>query len=302
MNIIEPKNAAETSPHPRQAGESINLSRRRFSRSGIIISGVLLSLSSRAAVGGNFVCQSPSGFLSGNASVHGTPTTCGGHSPGYWGTHPEQWPFPYEPGKCGSTSTSCNTSSSSSSDSSSGSSSSKSADLNSSNSNSSDSKSSDSSSSSASCSSQSSSSSSESSSSNSKSSDSSSSSHESDSSSNPKPSDSALFKPAACTNAADWSGGTKFSNVFDCQKSGSSYAEFTMMQVIWLKGNQDSYQLGAHLVAALLNARMGLTPILPEPQIINIFHEWDRRGYFEPTAGVKWYASDIVAYLQSTLS
>ena len=75
-----------------------------------------------------------------------------------------------------------------------------------------------------------------------------------------------------------------------------------MMQVIWLKGNQDTQQLGAHLVAALLNARMGLTPVLSEAQVVNIFSEWNRKGYFEPTAGIKWYASDIVTYLQTTLS
>lgn len=75
-----------------------------------------------------------------------------------------------------------------------------------------------------------------------------------------------------------------------------------MMQVIWLNGNQDPFQLGAHFVAAILNARMSLTPILSEAMVINIFNEWNNKGYFEPTASVHWYAPDIVAYLQSTLS
>lgn len=75
-----------------------------------------------------------------------------------------------------------------------------------------------------------------------------------------------------------------------------------MMQVLWLNGNQDPYQLGAHFVAAILNARMGVTPILGDTEIVNIFNEWNHKGFFEPTAGVKWYAPDIVAYFQSTLS
>lgn len=74
-----------------------------------------------------------------------------------------------------------------------------------------------------------------------------------------------------------------------------------MMQVIWLGGNADPQQLGAHIVAALLNAKMGWTPVLTEAQVIGMFNEWNLNGYFEPTAGVKWYAADIVAYLQTTM-
>lgn len=75
-----------------------------------------------------------------------------------------------------------------------------------------------------------------------------------------------------------------------------------MMQVIWLNGNQDPYQLGAHFVAAILNEKIGATHILSGSQLVNMFNEWNRRGFFEPTAGVKWYADKIVTYLQSTLS
>jgi hypothetical protein len=74
-----------------------------------------------------------------------------------------------------------------------------------------------------------------------------------------------------------------------------------MMQVIWLTGNADPAQLGAHIIAAVLNARMGSTPTLTETQVTNIFNEWDVKGYFEPTAGVKWYAADIVLYLKTTM-
>lgn len=195
--------------------QSVNDTRRNFTKSGLIVSGVLLTLASRSALGGNFACQTPSGFLSGNVSTHGTPTTCSGKSPGYWGTHAAQWPMPYQPGSC--TNSGANSSNS-------------------------------------------------------------------------------------CTNAANWSGGTTFRSVFNCNGQGHIYTQYSMMQLFWLNGNQDPNQLGAYFVAAVLNARFGLTPVLAEPQVVNIFNEWDSKGYFEPTAGVKWYAPDLVAYLQSTMA
>jgi len=217
-----------------ESGAPSKVSRRRFVQSGLAVSGVLLTLTSRSAVGGNFTCKSPSGFLSGNVSTHGTPITCSGRSPGYWGNQPERWPSPYDPGKC-----QCNQPSSSKSSS-------------------------------------------------------------SDSSSKSSNSDQS-FMPA-CTKVSDWGEGTRFRDVFNCNGNGSIYVRYSMMQVIWLNGNQDPYQLGAHFVAAILNARLNLTPVLSASQIVNIFNEWNLSGFYEPTAGVHWYAADIVAYLQSTLS
>lgn len=235
----------------------VDIARRDFTKSGLAVSGVLLTLASRSALGGNLVCNSPSGFLSGNTSVHGTPASCNGVSPGYWGTHPENWPGPYLAGKCGSSySTSSSGSSSGSSSQSFGS-------------------------------------------------DSSSSSRDSGSSSKSKASDSSpssSLNLSACTKASDWSGGTNFHDVFNCYGNGSIYSQYTMMQVIWLTGNQDPYQLGAHFVSAMLNLKAGYTPVLTEAVLLSIYNEWNRKGYFEPTAGVQWYAPDIVSYLQSTFS
>ncbi|TAN75820.1 MAG: hypothetical protein EPN14_08360 [Gallionella sp.] len=195
-----PQNVAEQS-------KSVDESRRRFTKSGLAVSGVLLTLASRSALGNGFVCKSPSGFLSGNVSAHGTPQTCSGLTPGYWGNRPNGWPLPYLPGTCHS----------------------------------------------------------------------------------------------QCSNVSGWTGGTIFSNVFNCNGNGSIYNTYTMMQVIWLGGGGDPYQLGAHIVAALLNARSGRTPVLTEAQVINIFNEWNQKGYFEPTVNVKWYEADIVYYLKTTM-
>lgn len=218
-------------PWDRIAGpvRPVDIARRNLTKSGLAVSGVLLTLNSRSALGGNLVCHSPSGFLSGNASAHGIQPSCNGLSPGYWGTHPEQWPSPYLAGKCGGGKSGKSSLDSSSQPS-------KSPNLNS------------------------------------------------------------------CTKASDWTEGTDFRNVFNCYGNGTIYAQYSMMQVIWLTGHQDPYQLGAHLVAAMLNLKAGYTPVLTEGVLLGIYNEWNRKGYFEPTAGVQWYAPDIVAYLQSTFS
>jgi hypothetical protein len=65
--------------------------RRRFGKSGIAVSGVLVTLASGPVLG-DIVCKSPSGALSGNLSSHGTPPVCTGVSPGYWKNHTD-WPI-----------------------------------------------------------------------------------------------------------------------------------------------------------------------------------------------------------------
>lgn len=117
-----------------------------------------------------------------------------------------------------------------------------------------------------------------------------------------------------------WSGGTLFHPVF----SGSQFmadidgnattdkTSLSMMQVMIMSdgnnpwGLNDPDNLGAHIVAALLNAKMGFTTgALSEAQIINMWNEWwdnggPNGGYFEPTANVKWSSAQIVKYIVST--
>lgn len=68
-------------------------SRRKFATAGLAASSVLLTLASRPVIG-QVVSKSPSGFLSGNQSSHGTPAISQGRSPGYWKNHPASWPVP----------------------------------------------------------------------------------------------------------------------------------------------------------------------------------------------------------------
>lgn len=224
MNTDEHQNGEmENTQFPHDLADqikSVDESRRRFTKSGLAISGVILTLASRPVLG-DVVSTSPSGFISGNVSSHGTPQMSSGLTPGYWGNwggsgpQPNMWPSPYLPGEW-------------------------------------------------------------------------------------KKFDRQTGKSS--THVSEWSGGTLFSSVFNCIGNGTIYNGYTMMQVIWLGGGGDPDQLGAHIVSALLNAKSGKTPMLTESQVIGMFNEWNQDGDFEPTAGVKWYGADIVAYLKTTMS
>src|SRR5512135_285927 len=95
---------------------------------------------------------------------------------------------------------------------------------------------------------------------------------------------------------------TKFTDVF----SPSPYPpDTTFLQVLELQGGPPD-DVARHVVAAVLNAAAGWTPVLTIPAIQGIWNEYMTTGggtigYFEPTAGVKWYHDDIVNYLLSTM-
>jgi len=74
----------------------------------------------------------------------------------------------------------------------------------------------------------------------------------------------------------------------------------TLLDVLNLPVNQDD--VACYSVAALLNADANLTPPLPSTVVQGIWRDYASNGYFEPTAGVKWYAADIVTYFKSTMS
>jgi hypothetical protein len=86
---------------------SVDESRRRFTRSGIAASGVLLTLTSRPVLGNGGggwgggggggkppgkTCKAPSAWTSGDKSVTGAPPVCEGKPPKYWRECPKQWP------------------------------------------------------------------------------------------------------------------------------------------------------------------------------------------------------------------
>ncbi len=120
-----------------------------------------------------------------------------------------------------------------------------------------------------------------------------------------------------CNKAQNWKNGTLFHPLF----SGTRFmadldgnpatlkASLSLMQVMMLSdgsnpwGLTDPDNLGAHIVAALLNASTtpSLTPVLSAADVINIWNEWVSKGYFEPTANVQWNSQQIVSYLKTTM-
>jgi hypothetical protein len=62
----------------------------------------------------------------------------------------------------------------------------------------------------------------------------------------------------------------------------------------------DVNSLARYISAALLNSRAGLTPVLKPATVITMWNDYVQKGYYEPTAGVKWDAAQIVIYLQHT--
>lgn len=54
------------------------------------------------------------------------------------------------------------------------------------------------------------------------------------------------------------------------------------------------------IIAAYLNFRAGLNTYPTDLQAIAIFKEWQAKGIYTPSAGIKWSEDDIISYLGST--
>jgi hypothetical protein len=120
---------------------------------------------------------------------------------------------------------------------------------------------------------------------------------------------------SACNKVEKWTGGTLFHPLFSGTlfmadvdgNPGSPKTSLSMMQVMMMNNGSNPWglidpdNLGAHIVAALLNAQRGLTPVLSVTDVIGIWNEWVSKGYFEPTANVRWNAAQIVEYLKTTM-
>lgn len=75
--------------------------------------------------------------------------------------------------------------------------------------------------------------------------------------------------------------------------------------------NSGKDEVARHCAAALLNGVKGLTPsnVLSAQRVREVWYSYVRRGYYEPTAGVRWYANSsspagtggIIEWLKSTM-
>jgi hypothetical protein len=83
---------------------------------------------------------------------------------------------------------------------------------------------------------------------------------------------------------------------------GRVFAGKSMVEVIDLMQSGGLNSLGRYIVAALLNARSGRTPMLSETNVRAMWNDLINRGYYEPTAGIRWGATEIVAYIKTTIA
>jgi hypothetical protein len=110
--------------------------------------------------------------------------------------------------------------------------------------------------------------------------------------------------PSYWHTCESWPGGcnsgTYFRNVFHVPSNHSQYYPPSCGTVLNPQEFNDSSGLGSCLVAAYLNACAGYTSYLTPTMVQSIFNEWQSTGYYTPSAGVRWDAAQIVAYLQGT--
>ena len=103
--------------------------------------------------------------------------------------------------------------------------------------------------------------------------------------------------------------GTTFDSVFGRQ---GGYGTKTLSEVLRLSANSGRDGLAKHLVAAYLNALKGLTPkeVLDVSTVKSIWTSFIARGYYEPTAGIRWFpdyaepaspGGGLIAWLKTTM-
>jgi hypothetical protein len=96
----------------------------------------------------------------------------------------------------------------------------------------------------------------------------------------------------------------KFGAVFKCLGTTGPLAPMTLLQVLGppkeYKG-LDNNNVAMHIVAALLNARSGRVPQLPESKVSEIWNEYARTRYYSPRKNTTWDGKQIVDYLKSTM-
>lgn len=97
-------------------------------------------------------------------------------------------------------------------------------------------------------------------------------------------------------------GGQPASSFHGVGFGGSQFGSMSLLEVLGEGGNAGGYvALARHIVAALLNAASGKTPVLSVVAVSEIWNEYVATGGYEPTAGVNWEAEQIVTYLASTM-
>lgn len=97
----------------------------------------------------------------------------------------------------------------------------------------------------------------------------------------------------------------KFKSIFHCGAGSSALGNLTMGEACNPHPDIDQSNCGRHILAAYINALSGKTTVLTTIMVLKIWNEYQNTGgqgsgYYTPSAGVKWYAADIVNYIKST--
>ena len=110
---------------------------------------------------------------------------------------------------------------------------------------------------------------------------------------------------STATTTATTSGYGATPTPYHCSTTGLGghvFAGKSMLEVIDLMQSGGLNSLGRYIVAGLLNARSGRTPMLSETNVRAMWNDLINRGYYEPTAGVRWGAAEIVTYIKTTIA
>ncbi len=93
---------------------------------------------------------------------------------------------------------------------------------------------------------------------------------------------------------------TKFNDVFG---SRGGFPNKTLLDVLEMGGGGD-VAIARHVVAALLNAATGRTSttVLGVGAVKTLWATYVEKGYYEPTAGIKWYADYSIPAGNGSLS
>ncbi len=92
-----------------------------------------------------------------------------------------------------------------------------------------------------------------------------------------------------------------FTRIFSCNSLNAKTYGTTSQSAILDPKQWDRNGIGRHLMACYLNVQAGLSTFQTTAMLQRIWLEYQAKGYYAPTAGVKWDGGKIVDYLQGTM-
>jgi hypothetical protein len=94
---------------------------------------------------------------------------------------------------------------------------------------------------------------------------------------------------------------TPYTKLFACSGLAAlTYGKSTQGAILEPK-SWDLFGVGRHLVACHLNVKAGLSTFQTVTMLQTIWREYQAKGYYTPTAGVRWDGPRIVEYLRGTM-